>query len=394
MPIPAIPTADLTARLQRLGALLVAHEELWRPSPFHVPRPRWCQAYPDYAAHLLGLEGDPVRALADDNQALIQLAAGFVPGLQELVGLIRLPRVQDGPVAQGPGLAAHVPGRKQAQIDAFAAGVGAPVLEWCAGKGHLGRLISHRWQWPVLSLELDEALCRGGEELAGRARVRQDFLAADALRSATQEHLHGRHALALHACGDLHLALLRGAVAQKSPALDLAPCCYYRIATRAYVPLNPEADLRLSRDELHLAVSETVTAGARERRQRDRAMAWKLAFLEWRSTLGIPWGRTFKPVPGAWYTQGFADWLQRLAQREGLAPPPSDAALTWESQGWARQREVVRLDLARLAFRRALEIWLALDQTLFLARHGYRVGLAEFCDRHTTPRNQLISARL
>lgn len=397
MPIPATPTADLTAHLQRLGALLATHEELWRPSPFHVPRPRWCQAYPDYAAHLLSLEDAQVRTLADDNQALIRLAAGFVPGLQELAGLIRLPRMQDGPVLQDPALACHVPGRKQAQIDAFAAGVGppvAPVLEWCAGKGHLGRLISQRWQRPVLSLELDEALCRGGEALAGRARVKQAFLAADALQSATQEHLHGRHALALHACGDLHLALLRGAVAQKPPALDLAPCCYYRIATRAYVPLNPEADLHLSRDELHLAVTETVTAGARERRQRDRAMAWKLAFLEWRSTLGIPRERSFKPVPGAWYAQGFADWLRRLAQREGLSPPPSDAAPAWESQGWARQREVVRLDLARLAFRRPLEIWLALDRALFLARQGYRVSLAEFCDRHTTPRNLLISARL
>jgi hypothetical protein len=66
----------------------------------------------------------------------------------------------------------------------------------------------------------------------------------------------------------------------------------------------------------------------------------------------------------------------------------------WEAQGWNRRREVARLDLARLVFRRPLEIWLALDRALFLARHGYRVRLAEFCERSVTPRNILISARL
>ena len=39
-------------------------------------------------------------------------------------------------------LDAGVPGRKRAQIEAFAAhlpAAGLPLLEWCAGKGHLGR---------------------------------------------------------------------------------------------------------------------------------------------------------------------------------------------------------------------------------------------------------------
>ena len=66
----------------------------------------------------------------------------------------------------------------------------------------------------------------------------------------------------------------------------------------------------------------------------------------------------------------------------------------WEARGWVRHGEVTRLELARLVFRRPLEVWLALDRTLFLARHGYRVCLAEFCARALTPRNLLISARL
>lgn len=396
MPPSLTPLSDLAGRFQRLDELLALHDGLWRPTPFHVPRPDWCERHPDYTTHLLSLTDDEVAALASDNRALVELAGHFIPELRELRGLIDLPRLDRRLPPGNVHRASHVPGRKQAQIEAFAGGVGAvaaPVLEWCAGKGHLGRLLAGHWRRPVLSLELDEALCGEGKRLAAKAGVEQAFLAADILATESGFHLAGRHAVALHACGDLHLALLRAAVDQSAPAVDLAPCCYYRTSAEDYVPLNPDAGLRLNRDELHLAVSETATAGAHDRRQRDRAMAWKLAFLEFRAERGITRERTFKPIPAGWYGPGFAAWMERLARREGIDPPAQPDWPAWEEKGWTRQREVMRLDLARLAFRRPLEIWLALDRALFLARHGYRVSLAEFCDRAVTPRNLLISAR-
>lgn len=392
-----IPLFDLTARFHRLGGLLATHGGLWRPAPFHVPRPDWCERHPDYAAHLLALSDDQVAVLASDNRALIDLAGRFIPGLLELRELIEFPRLDRRLVAGNAHDNSHIPGRKQAQIEAFAGSVGevaAPVLEWCAGKGHLGRLLGGYWRRPVLSLELDQSLCREGERLAARVGVEQDFLTADALDSDASRYLAGRHAVALHACGDLHLALLRGAAERGARAVDLAPCCYYRSVARDYVPLNPDAGLQLSRDELHLAVTETATAGARDRRQRDRAMAWKLAFLEFRAERGVPRKRTFKPIPAGWYGSGFAAWMDRLAEREGLELPARPDWPAWEAKGWARQRDVMRLDLARLAFRRPLEIWLALDRALYLARRGYQVSLAEFCDRAVTPRNLLIQARI
>jgi len=384
----------LAWRFQRLGALLEAHADLWRPAPFHVPRPAWCAAHADYAAHLLALADAEVETLAGDNRALIDLAGRFLPELLQLHALIELPRLDETAEAVDEDTARHVPGRKRAQIGAFAAGVGRldhPVLEWCAGKGHLGRHLARCWGVPVTSLEWDGELCAEGGRLAGE--VEQVFVHDDALAPASADHLAGRHALALHACGDLHLALLRGVVERRAPALDLAPCCYYRIATPDYRPLNADANLRLSRDELHLAVTETVTAGARERRQRDRAQAWKLAFLEWRAARGVARDKTFKPVPAAWMAAGFAAWIGRLAAREGYAAAGGEDWSAWEATGWRRLGEVRRLELARLAFRRPLEIWLALDRALYLARHGYRVRLAEFCERELTPRNLLISAR-
>ncbi len=395
---PFATTESLLARRTGLEALLLAGQPLWRPAPFHELRPAWCADHPGYAAHLLGLEDAAVERLAGDNGALMALAARFLPALAPLADRTALPRLEPPPVVAQPREDRHVSGRKLAQIRAFAGGVGplaAPALEWCAGKGHLGRLLAGPREpdaaGEVLSLEIDPDLCAEGARLAQRARVKQTFRIGDALAAESVPLLAGRHAVALHACGDLHLALLRGAVERQSPALDLAPCCYYRIAAPRYEPLNPDAGLALSRDELHLAVTETVTAGARDRRQRDRALAWKLAFLEWRAEQGVARTRTFKPVPAAWLGQGFAAWLARLAAREGLPEPGHDPDR--EALGWRRLAEVRRLELARLAFRRPLEIWLALDRALYLARHGYRVRLAEFCDRDLTPRNLLISAR-
>lgn len=378
-----------------LGEQLRRHAGLWRPAPFHEPQPPWRARFPGLATRLLALEDAEVERLANQPHALLQLLARTHPESAALSRLIDLPRSAEPVLLQASRLAWRIPGRKQAQIEAFASAVpdlGAPLLEWCAGKGHLGRLLGAARRQPVLSLEWDAALCAEGEALADRVAVEQRFLLVNVLQAATAPLLAGRHAVALHACGDLHLTLLREAAAVRVPALDLAPCCYYRIAAPDYQPLNPDADLPLSREELHLAVTETVSAGARERRLRDRDLAWKLAFLEWRAEHTGVRGKTFKPVPAAWAGDGFTAWLARLTQREGLDAPV--APEVWEARGGQRLREVRRLDLVRLAFRRPLEIWLALDRALFLERQGYQVRLSEFCPRGVTPRNLLISARL
>lgn len=388
----------LTQRFHDLRDTLAVHEDLWRLAPFHQVCPDWCETYPALRARLLGLTDDQVAVLADDNRALIDLLVAQIPSLEKLHDLIRIPATpRQGGESVPARLLAHVPGRKQAQIAAFEEAVGQvdhPLLEWCAGKGHLGRLLAWRQPHPVTSLELDPDLVQAGVELARRAGLAQNFIHGDALAPAAVGHLADHHAVALHACGDLHLALLRGAVAQRAPALDLAPCCYYRIATERYHPLCADAGLDLDRDTLHLAVTETVTAGGRDRRRAGTASAWKLAFLEWRAAAGVDRGKPFKPVPATWLGLGFRGWMERLCARELVAIPTASDWEGLEAAGWRRHAEVRRLDLVRLAFRRPLELWLVLDRAVFLERHGYRVGINEFCGRATTPRNLLISARL
>jgi hypothetical protein len=292
-----------------------------------------------------------------------------------------------------------IPGRKQAQIQAYAAAIGkpaAPLLEWCSGKGHLGRLLAHGLQMPVASLEIDAELCAAGEALARRARVndRQHFIRADALSHTSARHLAGRHAIALHACGDLHTRLVTEAVAQNSPALNLAPCCYYRIAAQTYTPFSG-GQLILSRDDLHLAVTETVTASPRLQRQSRQALAWKLGWVELRRQLtGEAAYRTFPSVPETWLRGNFASFATRMAERAAIEFNPSlDDLSHFESLGNARAARLLRLQLPRLAFRRALEVWLIMDMAVYLEQNGYRVEVAAFCPRELTPRNLLLSAR-
>jgi hypothetical protein len=247
------------------------------------------------------------------------------------------------------------------------------------------------WEQPVQTLDVDAALCHEGERLAARQGVAQAFVVADALNVVDWPR-HGQHAVALHACGELHRRLLRRGAEAGVRRFDVAPCCYHLGVSDAYCALSAGLHLQLERDDVRLAVTETVTASPRLTRQRDLEMAWKLGFDAWRREVAPGVYQTFKPVPAAWFGDVFASFLGRMAQREGL-PVPGVGAAAWEAAGWQRRHEVMRLSLVRHAFRRALEIWLALDLAVFLEERGYAVSLGRFCERRLTPRNLLISAQ-
>ena len=43
-------------------------------------------------------------------------------------------------------------------------------------------------------------------------------------------------------------------------------------------------------------------------------------------------------------------------------------------------------------FRRPLELWLVLDQALFMVEQGYNVEVGSFCEPSLTPRNLMVLA--
>ena len=386
----------LRARQQQLDALLPRFQALWHPQPFRELRPAWCERWPALTAALLALDDDAASALNADSLAALATLARHLPEVAELLPLLDL-SLRNPPPAKGDGerWAWEIPGRKRAQIEAFAAAAcsdGQPVLDWCGGKGHLGRFLAHQWQVPVRTLDIDTALCRAGERLAQRIGVPQEFISADALATDLPSAA-GHHAVALHACGELHRRLIRRGVEAGITRFDVAPCCYHLHLGDAYRPQAALSSLLLTADDVRLAVTETVTAGTRERRLRDRAMAFKLAFAAWRQQVSSCAYRSFKPVPETWMRGNFADFMALMCHREGIAPPGEGDLERYERRGVERQREVFRLSIVRHAFRRAIEVWLAGDLAVSLEERGYAAELGVFCARELTPRNLLISAR-
>ena len=387
----------LAERQAALDDLLQSSHALWHPQPFRETRPTWCDDYPDLTAQLLALDDLAAERLNSDGDAARQLLARYFPLIADLEALSALPQhPKPPPLKLGARWAWEIPGRKQSQIEAFAAAAqpaGLPVLDWCAGKGHLGRLLALQWQLKVISLDIDPQLCADGEQLAKKARADQNFACKNAL-TVSDAFSRDQHAVALHACGDLHRRLITDGAEAGVARFDIVPCCYYRGVSENYQPLSAATKTPLTRDDARLAVTETVTASPRLTRQRDKEMAWKLGFAELRhAQAGQATYRSFKPVPAAWFRDDFSGFAAAMAQREKVALPAQKSLAGFAALGWQRQREVMRLSIVRHAFRRPLEVLLVQDLGLYLQAKGYDVAIGSFCERQLTPRNLLISAR-
>jgi len=392
----------LLARFTALDAFLIEHQALWKPRPFTYLSLPWETAYPELASWLRGRSLEDAELVHNQPADLIDAPEPFA----SLAALsIELSAVGELPehALETPGhrLNVDVPGRKWQQIEAFASRLSfasQPThwLDWCSGKGHLGRRLLSTGQ-QLTCVEYDPALVASGQALSQRHRlhalhVEQDVLAADAASVISAQHTP----VALHACGDLHVRLMQLASAAGCQQMAIAPCCYNRIDRSEYQALScagMRSALQLSLEDLALPMSETVTAGARVRRQRDTSMARRLAFdLLQRQVRGVDEYLPTPSLPSAWLDKPFADYCRDLAALKELSTIGTPDWQALETAGWQRLAEVRNLELLRGLFRRPLELWLNLDRAIFLAEQGYVVRLGTFCDAPLTPRNFMLLA--
>ena len=394
---------ELLTHFQALDALLAETRPLWQPVPFQHPVLPWEAEHPALAAALRALPADAVDALEQDDQARLEWLCHWLPGLAPLATLGQLPELPAVRTWHPPPFSdTDVPGRKWQQILALVEHLPdarPPMLDWCAGKGHLARALAQAFDSPVTCLEINPALCEAGDRHSRSLGLPVRHTVCDVMSPQAADALAAPpHPVALHACGALHRRLLTLSVAHSKPAISVAPCCYHLEADGAYQPFSSAAQqsrLQLHMRDLRLAVQETVTAGQRERHQRERTTAWRLAFDLWqRQQRGQDTYLPQPPIPPDWLRGDFPNFCRHMANRAGLPAPDEPAALPLEAHGWRRLREVTALETLRHAFRRPLEAWLLLDRALFLQEHGYTVTIGTFCPRHLTPRNVLLHARL
>lgn len=392
-----MPAKDAEARFQALDAFLIEHQGLWKPRPFTHRQLPWETEHPDLAQWLRQ------RSLADaetsHNQPHDLLAPAPFPQLaaqaRQLSAVDKLPAQPLAPARHR--LNVDVPGRKWDQIEAFGAAlqfkqVPTHWLDWCAGKGHLGRRLLQNGQ-ALTCLEYDPALIAAGQALSDHHGLLVTHRLQDVMADVSINREHTP--VALHACGDLHVRLLQLASTAGCQQLALAPCCFNRINADAYQPLSNvgrASRLKLSIDDLGLPLSETVTAGKRVRLQRDTSMARRLGFDQLQRELrGVDEYLPTPSLPANWLEKPFADYCRELAHLKGLSTAEQDWTAL-EAYGWRRLAEVRNLELMRGLFRRPLEVWLVLDRALYLEENGYKVQVGTFCEPALTPRNLMVLA--
>ena len=388
---------DVEARFQALDAFLIEHQGLWRPRPFTQLQLPWETEHPELSRWLR--QRSLAEAEASHNQPHDLPAPAPFPQLAaralRLGAVDKLPTHTLEPARHR--LNVDVPGRKWQQIEAFGAALTfaqtpAHWLDWCAGKGHLGRRLLQPGQ-QLTCLEYDPALIASGQALSDRHDLHATHHLQDVMADVAIQPEHTP--VALHACGDLHVRLLQLASAAGCKQLALAPCCYNRITADSYQALSAAGRaslLQLSIDDLGLPLSETVTAGNRVRQQRDTSMARRLGFDQLqRQVRGCDDYLPTPSLPASWLDKSFADYCQELASLKGLSTGVQDWQAL-EAHGWQRLAEVRNLELVRGLFRRPLELWLVLDRALFMVEQGYNVEVGSFCEPSLTPRNLMVLA--
>lgn len=376
-----------------LDRFLVDYRHLWQIDPFHLVD------YPaGWAPELVQwLEQQPLDTLANVAPGQFEGAPGALPSPVRWRAVTRVPerwlptRIDDRFFSQ------HIPGRKWQQIQYFAGATPMPegaVLEWCAGKGHLGRLIAHTSGQPVTSLEWQSALCKAGNALALQKQSEQRFVCADVLSTGIETHFAHHHtAVALHACGDLHLNLIRHWPARG--VLACAPCCYHLSSTpEPQSEAGKRSALGLRARDLHLPLQEFVTGGAGSRRLRDRQLLWRMAFDTWqRAHRGVDEYLPLPTIKTSQLNDSVLAFFQWAAVEKGLVLAPEFEPAPWMAKARARVERVRRMEWVSHWFRRPLELWLVLDRALLLEQKGAAVEVVAFCPYHLTPRNLLIIAK-
>ncbi|MGF1686442.1 SAM-dependent methyltransferase [Photobacterium japonica] len=386
----------------QLDSLLVETRDYWQFMPFAETPAAWEARHPALYQWLVSLTDEDVAQYLADPAALCSALQAWIPQAEALTALTHVSALPHTERATPRGLDAGIPGRKWTQLHAFNGVLPAlslPWLEWCAGKGFLGRVLAATHQTPVVSLEWQQALCDSGDEAAKKLGLNMTFVHGDAFSPDSEQYIQPQqHAVALHACGDLHVSLLQRVAAKRGQAVSISPCCYHLIRGKAYQPLSLQAQqsaLQLSKHDLRLPLQETVTAGNRVRNLRFVEVSFRLGFDSLQRA--VSGQDRYIPVPNvqkALLNEGFAAFCQWAAAEKGLLLPADIDFTHWQQMGETRFHWVERLELLRQLFRRPLEMWLVYDRACFMEEAGYHVTVGTFCDKPITPRNLLIHAEI
>ncbi|HET8817412.1 MAG TPA: methyltransferase [Pseudidiomarina sp.] len=368
-------SAASASKLRQYVEILSASQSMWRLPAFAQQHWPW----------------------GDDESTLRQQSQQLLAALPDIVTCQPEPKSSPAPFWLTTGIG----GRKLEQIQAFVGQIEPshePLLEWCSGKGHLGKLLSFQQKRPVTSLEWNAELCAAGRRVAQQHQLQQTFIHADALSAAGVAAIQAcPQVMALHACGQLHMRLLESAAFAKAEAIYVVPCCYQLIADEHYQPLSEilrGSDFPLTRRELKFVVQEQVTGGQRIENLRYTEVLWRLAYQIWRERrTGCSDYQPLRSVAKQYLSGTFSAFANWAAVQHGLNYDVTQAEQPLLEAALERKQLVDAIERVQAPFKRFLERLLILDRACFLEEQGYHVDIIEFCDYSITPRNYLLRAQ-
>ncbi len=387
---------DYPHQLATLSALLSTHRRLWDTAPFDSDD--WRDQAPALWQEAQALSDDEVESLDRSNTLLWQWASQHAPELAPLAAVCQLPELPPMRAELAHSKRGIQP-RKWAQIQAFAArlpDLSTPVIDWCAGKGHLAHCLGWHGAPMVTGLEWRADLCAQGNAFAAQQILPVTLSNTDVLDILPAALPANAQVTALHACGRLHIALLERLPQTSIRRLALSPCCYHAIDAEHYLPLSlagRQHDLGLDQRALKLSIQETTIASPRRRQVRRTQRVWRLAFQALLEELtGAREYVRFPSLKGQRRLPDFDSFARQAASELGLVLPASIDSDRYLRRAAQRAQRSSRTELVRHVFRRPLEIWLLLDRACRLEEAGFVVTLGTFCARELTARNAVLLA--
>ncbi|WP_429739232.1 methyltransferase [Enterovibrio makurazakiensis] len=397
------PLPVLTERFSSIDSWLQSHTSLWQGMPFDYLDLPWRETHPELCHWLDAQSLETLQKYKENPRCLADAIAAYLPDTKKMLALCAINSADssDADIPCDNHLATGIPGRKWEQISAFnrvmPMSSGDHWLEWCAGKGYLGRVISASRQARVTSLEWQSALCQDGQDYADKQGLPMHFVQGDAFASDSELLVRDcDHAIALHACGDLHVTLLQHSVSAKPKSVSVSPCCYHLIRDSHYQALSSagkQSPLELSRHDLKLPLQETVTAGQTVKNKRFVEVSFRLGFDCLQRALGV--SDHYLPVPNvqkSLLNEGFEAFCLWAAKQKNIVLPDDVDFTHYLKRGESRFLTVEKMETVRTLFRRPLEMWLVLDKAMYMSENGFDVDIYTFCARELTPRNILIQA--
>ncbi len=395
---------DHVSEVGQVGRVLWNHRMWWQQAPFVHHRLDWEALEPEAAAWLRGLDDDQLQAL---DEGALPLHPVLAPVRAAAEAMSRVPVLERHPVdGLSPFWHRGVKGRKLGQVQAFLATVDGvlahgdgPVVEWCSGVGHLGRLAAWTHERPGLLLEKDPALCR---PYVGRGvevpAIPVEHRCVDVLEDDVHHMVPEAGAiLGLHACGRLSDRLAEVGHRSGARVLAFSPCCSHRRFSSAPWQAMSEAGratgLQLDDMALRLSVLDVgPSPGRRVERRRIQRIHRVAADLLAREATGVDAYHGFASVPRPWSDLPMGEFIERIRARHDW-PVPDD----WDPDELLRRattldRQMRALGVVRGWFRRPLERFLVQDRAAWLQEQGWQVRMGTFCERSLTPRNLMVVA--